>query len=344
MSLRQFVPPPFRAPWSHAPGIEAWLAGADVFAKIFPTRLELHSCQNSTISISFPGLCYSCDWTVFFDTLRQRTIVQGHAKSGFFRYQLKVLPEGIFLNTLKGELVCENKTLKRGEKLLLMKGSFSPPRYAAPRLFLGVNKDPNLDRMLERQDPLEILPMWFQLASPVVIPEIGPSLLGNLVNIIKEKDRANILEAFLVYFRAGMKGYFVPQSKDVLYLGYGRPIPENMPSQLIHGIIASLMRSLFLQQEGSTLSLLPCLPKGALSGHLLRERLSSSSLISLEWRKQVIRRVLIHAYADEELTILPHSAECFYLTTLGKKERCKIAAGSKITLQRGNRYLLDNFK
>lgn len=352
MSLRQFVPPPYKAPWSHTPGIEGWLAGSHLFAKIFPTKLELYACEGKKTSkidqLTFPQLCYSQDWTVFFDTLRQRTTVQGHAKGEFFRYQLEINQEGVFLRSQK-DLHYEKggalSLLKRGEKILLWKGETSTARYNPPRLFLGCNKDPNLDRILHKPDLLEIVPLWYQFGGALSSRLRTPSLLTSCVYAIEHKEEGNIAEALAHYFRAGVKGYFVPKSFDDLYHGFQEPLlPEELPLEEIHGAIHSSIRSLFLRQENSTLFLLPCLPKEWRSGHLLRETLSSLSLISIEWRKGVPRRVLIHATADEDISfVLPHSLHQFSLSILGKRGSCKVLSGNTITLKKGSRYLLDHF-
>lgn len=350
MSLRNFVPPPYQPSWSTKPGVHAWLSGSTICAKIFPTRVELFDCDAPTqilSSITFPKLSFSRDWTVFFDSMRQRTVVQGHVGEDFFRYQLEILPEGLFITSLKRDILCENEqgsfSIRRNEKVLLVKGPFSAPRYMSPRLFLGCNKEPHFDRISMHPHFLEILPLWYQMAQPIALPEIEPSLLGTLVQTVLEKRKEQIPEIFLQYFEAGIEGYFVPKKYDDLHLGYGPLLPKNVSASCVHGCIASCIRALFFQQDGSSLFLLPCIPT-CVSGHLLRERLTSSSLISLEWRKERIRRVLIHAFADEELSINTHnSVSSFSVSVLGSKERYTSTLGAKIFLRKGNRYLLDNF-
>ena len=346
MSLRQFVPTPFRAPWSHAPGIEGWLSGSDCCAKIFPRLLQIYSCSGRERTLSteilFPELSYSDDWTVFFDCLRGKTTVQGHSGTRFFRYEIAVEEDGIFLRTLKGDLMCEERggsfLLTRGEKHSLIKRSFTRSFYPSSRLLLGINKDPNLDRMLLKPDPLELVPFWYMLGTPSSLTEGESSLLTTFT-------KTKSFDALTQFFRAGINGFFVPKTWDDRYLGFQEPlIPQEASLASVHDAMRSTLRSLFLKEEGSTLFLLPHLPKECASGRLLRERLHSSSLISIEWRKHAVRRVLIHQRVDDEVTLITsRQGETCTLTILGTKEKRKVPSGCPITLKGGTRYLFDHF-
>lgn len=346
MSLRQFVPTPFRAPWSHTPGIEGWLSGSSCFAKIFPRRLEIYSCVGKekvlSAQIFFPKLSYSDDWTVFFDSLRYKTIVQGHSENGFFRYEISVDEKGIFLQTLKGDLECEGMEgyflLTRGEKHLLVESVLMGRPYPTSRLHLGSNRAPCLDRMLLKPDLLELVPFWYMLGKPVSGLEGESSLLTTF-------EQVGSFDSLMQFFLAGIQGFFVPKVRDDRYLGFQEPLlPSNKSLSSVHDSVASVLRSYFLKEEGSHLFLLPNLPKECESGRLLREQLHSSSLISIEWRKHTLRRVLIHQRVDEEVTLVtPHACTTYTLQTLGTKEKRHVSSGCPITLKGDERYLFDHF-
>lgn len=352
MSLRQFVPPPFKPPFSHVPGIQGWLVGSNLYAQFFPTAFfmyDVSGAQKASITFSLTGPV--AEWTVFFDMLRQKTTVQGVSPSGFFRFELLVEQKGIFLKSLKSDLSgkCNGKqcVFEKKKKFVLVEGDFSFPRFKGPQLLLGMNKDPNLDRILLHPNMLEILPLWYQMAMPKKRMLDATSLLGSLSGLIEEKKRLQVIEKCMQFFTAGFSGFFVPKKEDTLFLGYQEPLlPKDFVVADVHEMCVALIRSLFLEEKENSLSLLPCLPKECVCGHLLREKLLSGSQISLEWRKGMLRRALIHPVQDETISlVLQHGIKSFCLTVLGSPHPRKITlqADSPLELKQGKRYLLDNF-
>jgi hypothetical protein len=352
VSLSQFVPPPCKIPFSHTPGISGWLAGSNFFVQCFPTAFCLFECKGERkekkVFMTFPELGKVSDWTVFFDTVHQKTTMQGTSTT-FFRFELVVEQSSIYVRSLKGDVTAERDgvsfVLERGKKYSFFEGNFSSPRFKEPRLLLGDNKDPNLDRILLHPNMLEILPMWYQLCPPCKISIDDTSLLQSLAHSIEEGERSLIVEKFLNFFRAGMVGFFVPKHVDDLFLGCNAPpLPENFPLEHVHALCNFLIRSLFLEERGNTLCLLPCLPKEFISGRLLRERLVSGTQISIEWRKNTLRRVLIHPVQDQTFSLSLRFLKTYNVTSLGTREKSvTLSVDSPLELTSGKRYLLDNF-
>jgi hypothetical protein len=191
----------------------------------------------------------------------------------------------------------------------------------------------------------EVLPLWYQFGSPSsVTDEPSSTLFGSIIQAIRTKDTKAIFPAFETLFSAGVEGIFVPKRVDDCFLGYNMPIwPDevNLPSVPDH--VAAAIRSLFLVEEGSVVDLLPCLPRECVSGRLLHEKLFLGHTINIEWRKGVLRRVLLRA-AHDGLVTFRSSLRAGYIRTLRKPGRKKpFLFREPIEVQKGEEFLLDNF-
>jgi hypothetical protein len=354
MSLRQFIPPSYLPTFTHRPGTKIYLAGASYVIEVYPTALRLYACHASELEcvkeISFPEFGPLSGWVVFIDSIRQTLQVEGRGRQGFIRYRIYSTSDGLFLKPsscmMKVAVDGFGTDVQKGAAIVLSAGAGTPPRFPTPRLLLGCNKAPNWDRISDRPTMEEVLSLWYQLSSPNEEISLRPSstLFGAVVEAVQKKDATTIISAFETFFGAAVDGFFVPKRYDDLFLGHKDPLlPNEMSLSQIHSSLCSMIRSLFLREEGGAVEILPCLPKELSSGRLLHETLLSGYQINVEWRKGQVRRVLLHATHDGMVTMKAHAATASIRLLSGGARKKVFAIGEGVEVQEGKNYLLDNF-
>jgi hypothetical protein len=276
-------------------------------------------------------------------------IVEGRGREGLYRYSVRALPEGIVLQMLKSPMNIETTTgsrlMGRGETMVLSALSSPPPLFPTPRLLLGCHKASNWDRISACPCLEEVLPVWYLLSSASgLLIDGSPSLLGRMIEAVRQKNVRAVFPECSAFFRAGITGFFVPKRDDDLFLGYPEPLlPDAVGLPDVHDIVRSTVRSLFLQEDGPRIELLPCLPYECVCGHLLNETLCAGHRVSIEWRKSAIRRMVIQAVQDGPLMVHA-AARSAVIRRLGTKDRGRqFCIGEELVLKKAERYLVDNF-
>ncbi len=354
MSLHQCTPPPFHPPFTHRPGAKIHLAGTRHVLQAFPSALRCFACRPFDLEcvkhIAFPEFGPLSDWTVFIDSMRQVVHIEGRGARGFIRYRIFVSESGIYLKPLSGTIKLEVfdvvHEIQKGEAFPLVEAPCSLPQFPTPRLLLGCHKAPSWDRIGDTPNMIEVLPFWYQQSrlSDESSLESSETLYGAIVEAVRQKKTFDILPAFATYFRVGMEGFFVPKRSDDLFMGYPIPLlPDEMALTEIHLRLCTLLKSLFLQESGNVVTILPCLPKELMCGLLLRQSMATGHEVDIEWRKGNVRRLFFRANSDSLVTVNAQAATAT-LRCIG--ERCRkrvVRLGAEIEVQAGKQYLLDNF-
>lgn len=353
MRLRQLTPPRYLPLFSSTPGVKISIPGSSYVVQAFPTALRLFLCRQDGLDtvrdVTFPKLGPVQGWRVLLDAMRRILCIEGRGPAGFFRLRLDLSSEGLSMRSMKGPVELHDHeliSLKKNESLVLGQSPVGPRSFPMPRLILGCNKAFNWDRISALPDMSEVLPLWYQFGYGGLVADEPPStLFGVLLESIREKKRVDIFPAFDALFRAGTEGMFVPKKIDDLFLGYALPAwPEGMELSTIQAHVCSLIRSLFLTEEGAVVDLLPCLPKECVCGRLLHEGLASGHTISIEWRKGVLRRMFMKA-AHDGLVTFKASARSGYIRSLRTPMRKRpFLLGEPLEVRQGEEYLLDNFQ
>ena len=353
MSFRQSTPPRYLPLFSFKPGVRLPLPGSDYVVQAFPTALRLFLCRSTGLEqvqeLIFPKLGPVQGWIVFLDVMRRFLCMEGKGQSGFFRLRLEFSSERLALRSVKGpmELCYEGQLISLEKNELTFLGPLpvvSRP-FPMPRLLLGCNRAFNWDRISASPDMNEVLPLWYQFGcGSQLTNEPSSTLFGSIVEAIRVKKRADILSGFDALFRAGTDGMFVPKKIDDRFLGYATPPwPDEMELSTVHSHVSSLIRSLFLTEEGSVVDLLPCLPKECASGRLLHEPLSSGHTISIEWRKGVLRQVLLRAAHDGLVTFKALARRGHIRSLRSSTRKRPFLLGEPVEVRQGVEYLLDAF-
>lgn len=350
--LKAFTPPRYFPLYSHRPGIRGFLARTSYAVQAYPTACMLLQCEKEGLKqvseLVFPKLAPQIEWTAFFDTVHQIFLMQGKGRASFFRCSVEVRGDGIFFRSGKGPLeVVHNGVsiaLGRGESVRLCHIQPKGPERL-PRLSLGSNASPNWDRISYAPDMTEVLPLWYQFGrNGCSTREQAPSLLGCLADAVCRKDSLSIVPALEALFAVAVDDIFIPRLEDDRFLGYQLPpLSALFPLQSFNDAVHALLRALFLQEGELGIDLLPLLPKQFACGRLWNETLSSGHLVSLEWRKGRIRRVLLKAICDDSIHVSMGASRCRVYPLDDKRGNFSFASGDALHLQAGRSYLFDNF-
>ena len=349
---------PLRA-FSHSPGHEAMIPFSYCKVKAFPSALEISS------SLSEEKKCFFWNFTgpvipftVEQDLERNCLRIYGEAKQGYFRFIIrkeetsillhveKTPVEGIFLLNEDGAF---ERVLFSGEKIHLITDGTSSKGAIEERLFLGNSKHKDWDLIRKRRDLTEILPLWFALGqmAPAFPSEDGPviDLLSQAEKRVLAKDRS-VNEELLNLYLAGFSGGLVPRSLDLEFQGIlplSSSIDMSAVTLLKRG--ATLIRSLFFQEQESSYYILPCLPSQFVSGKMLGIKTENGCKIDLEWTKHKMRRmtVLVEKEGSFQAVFPSEIKEC--RLKMSFKDRGRILKnGEVILVAPGQRLWIDRFQ
>ena len=150
------------------------------------------------------------EWTLFQDLEQAKVKIRG------------LTPDGVFTREFSGQ----------------------QPKSKA-KLSFGVHKAQTMNKIVERADPAEFLPLWFALAqhySEQAIVE-GESLLHD----IGTAERLHLHQAWKNLFLAGFSDWMIPQAVDTHFHGFSKPpIAQGDPFQLF-SVGHALIRGMFVK-------------------------------------------------------------------------------------------------
>ena len=218
------------------------------------------------------------------------------------------------------------------------------------RLSLGSHKKQEWESLKKHLDVNSIFPIWHRLGSLLNASyprgEGGPfSLINEIRDSIESKQPENILPLFEKLFLAGFKDMMVPRLIDDEFQGIlqeeGR---GGSPLSLLQES-ASLIRSLFLTQEGEVLSILPNCPPDFFAGRLISSKVPPLGEVSFEWTKKMIRRLVFKStYKGKIRFKFPSDIASFRLRK-SKIEKGRIVSKEELVeINSGELYLLDRFQ
>jgi hypothetical protein len=352
-------------PFSHLPGTHALLPGSFLSCQVFPARLVLfdYSCPEpeAITEIFLEGFGPLEQFTVIQDLEKGHLEVSGFCKDGFLRYQIIPLesPRSFALRFVKvpPKCPCFLSAHGRGEgkadihetkEFYFLDNASREPKVIAERerLFLGCTKAQDWSLVSRRLDIKEILPIWYWLAQS--IPKIEQTAvvpqLYRLAQAIREQKMHELPDFLLALFQVGFKDLLVPRLFDDSYLGFPSVEGNAQCSPLL--LLQNsweLIRQCFFVELPHHFYILPLTPPQFHSGMLCRLLTSQGHSVTIEWTKQVVRRVWIEGGREEVIT--------FAFQKHLKRFRLKSDEGvtqhsnfSEIALQKGKRFLLDHFE
>ena len=290
-------------------------------------------------------------FTVEINPKRNQVMVSMHTDKGVARYSLYRDANDIILKVEKaprGGLKLRFNDVEQGhskrEEVILAKDQSVMPEPHRERLFLGSTKAQNIEAISWRNDMKEVLPLLFAMSQKV--PQIESEkekggvyeLLKPLGNLKKGHE-----EAWADLFHAGFESLLAPRANDTDYQGLTKRESEDSALPMLVQL-KSLILSMFIEVSGSTVEVLPNLPKSFVSGKLIGIE-TSFGMIDLEWTKRKIRRMAIYATCEEKVTLKFPPNLISYSVSEGRgfKEVIRKASSPLRVIAKTN-YYLTNFK
>jgi len=321
-------------PFSHLPGVRCILPYSGKIVQIFPTRLRIGE-QEILLPIQGPVRPF----TIELDLEKGKIVVFGTACKESFRYQIVQQKEKIEIRCDKGKFCFS----------LDSKAVMEP--LPCERLSLGSHKQLDWELVLRRKELSELFPALFRLGQliPAVVESTRPgtaALLTQCAVRIATGDKPGLQAAFIDLWEAAFEGILAPRLVDEQFQGI---VPAEPLSSITSPLIlvqeaALLVRSLFIQEEGIVLSLLPSLPPELFFGKLCNVQ-TAYAACDLEWSKKLLRLCIIRPHQDAEITLkLQRSLKRFRKRTSPKGRGEMVDVNTPLQLKAGVPLYLDRFE
>lgn len=360
-------------PFSHVPGTSLLVPGSSFCLKVYPSLIRIYDLDINGLNLR-EELYLDLEgpleqFTVSNDLERKRITVSGKTSKGWIRYHLTAgicRTQGLrfFLDRcptesliLRGHKKHFHVSVKNSIEIL---GDGSPLTVFTPaslnNLSFGNYKAQDIELIKRRLDLTEIFPLWNKLGQLVPISPCSGETDPQGTFALLKKCRENIetgkpedaRRLWLNLFQAGFEGMFVPRSEDSDYLGLtSRQKASGLsccPTVLLSEG-ARLIRQHFIRQSGTRLfilpHLLPELPFGCLEGLVLNDGLG---VLSLEWSKKTIRRIVLHAGQDGEVQFIFRQNIRDYRLRISHKDKGeRKKKESSLSIYKNQSYFFDNF-
>lgn len=306
-------------PFSHKPGAKALLPLTTVIVEAFPTKILIGD-EELNLEVTGPVKGF----TLIQDLERGEIRVFGTPKQGYYEFLIRP-EEWILARAPKEGIQVNGKRLERGFKKSL--GS-AVSKKNLERLALGCHKEQEFEKIADRKELSEILPLWFFLGQQL------PQKTGSHPLLTAE----GLLELFQVSFSE----LFFPTFSDGLHLGLKTEGAQGSPiSILTDG--AELIRALFFKSEKGALYFLP--NNSFSSGRFIDIQEEGVGTIHFEWTKKKMRRVIFESAYEGDLNLyFPKDLKSFRLRNSENERGRIVQTGAPIFVQKEQKYLLDNFQ
>lgn len=322
-------------PFSHTPGTYCMLPGTTLRLQIFPILIRVEDISASqpqfVDEIALPLNGPIEGFTIQQDLERGVVSLWGHSPAGYFRYYLSYDP------AIPRVIVSETQPKKINAILPL------------PRLSLGSHKAQDSDLISRRAALEEIFPLWHRLGRLTPAPQMAHGqgaliLLDRCSEAIKQGKPEHIYQAFVNLYKVGFHGMLSPTLSDLFYQGFQLPQITDASPLLLISEGARLLESLFLRIEGDQIHLLPSLPPEFHCGRLVDVACGERGVIHFEWTKKAMRRLIFDCKISGSLTFqFPKSVKEYRLRHAKERHGKVVVNGSKVALEGGKQYYLDNF-
>lgn len=315
-------------PFSHKPGCRMLIPGTSFVVRAFPALIRIETLEGEIIkeraySVTPPLKQFTCRQDL------ERGCVTVYSES----YCVHIKPDLTITQTKHPHL---------------------PPLSSQENLSFGSHKQQDFEMIRRRGDLKEILPIWFRLGSLLKLPPLETlpkegmcSLVNRCEEAILSKKPERIAPAFYLLFLAGFEELMLPCLKDTGYQGIlhdSSPIPKLSPLYLLtEG--ARLIRSLFVQQQGEAISLLPALPPEFFAGRMCGVQCPPWGSLDFEWSKKQLRQVHFFARTSGKLRFLfPSDLHSFRFRQQKENKEIRVLSGNFLEIKASTHYLLDQFR
>jgi hypothetical protein len=287
-------------------------------------------CHRLGTSCVIPGTCLQLQ--AFPTLLRYTDLLVG--KSWDEKLDWKGPVEGftIQLDLEKGGIEVFGKTAQGFRRV---KVSENRPPQALERLSLGKHTKLDWELVCRRMSVEELVPVLFLLG------QLTPTAEGTtpILKFLEFSNKQEVVKQLTLFFKAGFHGLMAPRLQDEELQGIVEEGPTSGSPLVLLSQGYKAVRSLFfIEQDG--FSLLPNLPPEFHAGRLVNIRTTHGDLISIEWSKKQLKKVIIHPAETREVMLTTQK----FLTRFRINKRLKADIKNPLLLVAGKTLFLDRFE
>lgn len=340
-------------PFSTLAGIEVPFPQVERVFQIYPTKVLIEKNEKVELELDWKFESRVTQITTFFDLVHQRIEVQLKLESGVVHYDLLLNDKGLCVclkrNTTKSaSLKVGNKPFKKikpssVEHLL-------PTKHVAldslEVLSFGSHKKQELEPLLRREDPKEILPLLFALGQ--MCPASDTKSIGHLKRVkdakvaLKKNQHDQVLSIIKPLFASAFSGLFVPHLDDVFYWEGGQAVDKGLSPFSLLKALYELIRSFIIESKNGSVSVLAHLPPELFCGRAISFHVHGC-IVDIEWTKKALRRMRIQAKENTSFCLnFQKSIQKCRLKVNNRSATFK--SGEIITLEKSKTYYFDRFE
>lgn len=320
-----------KRPFSKDPGAKCVLPNSPYRATFYPTKIV---CAAIEIPLSHSGPVQG--FTVQQDLEKGFVRIFGEAREGRVAYR--------FFH--KGNhLVLYDEKQKKLSKTAVIQPAFEQKKR--PRLSFGCHKKQDVYQILHRLQPMEYLPLLYEIGNGYPQEEIPENGIGKILKeigtAIERKNKVEIIPAFTRFVMVGLESIFSPVLHDAYHMGVIQGHLNVSPHIVLAQLAGYIEQMLFVEKEGGV-HLLPALPPELPHGKLIGIPFSLGT-IDIEWTKKKLRcvQLTIEKSGRFEL-VLPKQIQSFRIHRGKEKEHSIVLREDILSLEEGHIYTLDRFQ
>lgn len=357
-------------PFCHLPGTSVILPGWGCQVQIFPCLIRLYHLKKSLplllteINLDLKGPIQQ--FTICNDLEKGRLTVSGKTADGWMRYHLISSRQNEGIRLFVERAPVNGFSIHQGNKSIILRDKewldlleqdnfFEPFQISVcDRLSLGNNKAQDWELIKRRLDLAEIFPILHRLGQ--IIPTMPITHVREGTLSLLEDCRQNLTsetpvkgeERWNKFLLGCFNSLLVPRLEDDDYQGLN--VDQPLISLDISPLVilsegARLIRKLFVQQDKDQVWILPHVFPSLHCGRLIDVPLVGGGHLSLEWTKKAIRRLILYAGQDQEISLhFRSNVKNYRLRQHDQEKGERKNCNTPLFLKKNCHYLFDNFQ
>jgi len=345
-------------PFSHVPGSFAILPRTHLRFQIFPALIKVWEMTSYPKLIAEMALKINGpvkDFTVQLDLEKGLIKVWGFSPSSHWRYSLKMHLKGFELKFDKQPMevilssISQCRLIKEKDCLVFETPTpFLLAELSSEKLSLGISKAQCWDQIHARKNLAEIFPFWLRLGQ--LLPRVSIETLGegttSFLAKLKNKEKSFDFTFFDNLYEAGFASLLSPRLEDEQFQGFNLPplINDKQSPLVLLQEGANLIRSLFFEESGQTVKILPLLPSQFYCGKYVNIN-SGKGIFHLEWTKKNLRRMIFESSSAQTLHLkFSSNLKSFRLQSDPKEKGIRVSTHETLSFVKNKLYFFDCFE
>ncbi len=240
------------------------------------------------------------------------------------------------LDLEKGSVEVFGKTAEGFRRLKIQEAKLE---RSLERLSLGKHTKLDWELVCRRMDMEEMVPVLFQLGQLVPeTPEVHVAATP-ILKFLEFGDKTEIAQQMTCFFKTGFHGMMAPRLCDEDLQGIAEKGPvSGSPLALLRRGYEAVRALFFVDQNG--FAFLPNLPPQFHAGRLVNLRTAQGDLISIEWSKKLLKKVVIKPGTTREVLLTLQKS----LHTFRVNKKIKHDVKNPLLLTAGKTLFLDRFE